>query len=61
MLITDIAGLTRKKVLEKAPHDIISNPWRRLVFDRQGRVTMNRSLMAEQDRGGRWCLMSINL
>jgi len=33
-------GPTRKQVLEKAPHEIISNPWRRLVFDEQGRVTL---------------------
>ena len=30
---------SRKPLLEKAPLEIISHPWRRLVFDKEGRVT----------------------
>ncbi len=36
-----LAGLlkSRKQQLEEAPLDIVSNPWKRLVFDKEGRVT----------------------
>lgn len=36
-----LAGLleSRKQLLEEAPLDIVSNPWKRLVFDKEGRVT----------------------
>ena len=36
-----LAGLLepRKQVLEEVPLEIISNPWKRLVFDKDGRVT----------------------
>ena len=30
---------SRKQILEKAPLDIVSNPWKRLVLDKEGRVT----------------------
>jgi TnpA family transposase len=30
---------SRKQLLEDAPLDIVSNPWKRLVFDKEGRVT----------------------
>ncbi len=30
---------SRKQLLEEAPLDIVSNPWKRLVFDKEGRVT----------------------
>ncbi len=30
---------SRKQLLEEAPLDIVSNPWKRLVFDKDGRVT----------------------
>lgn len=32
-------GPTRKQTLDDAPTDIVSTPWRRLVFDKDGRVT----------------------
>lgn len=32
-------GITRKKILENPPLDIITKPWKRLVFDKEGRVT----------------------
>lgn len=32
-------GDSRKQILEKPPLDIISNPWKRLVFDKEGRVS----------------------
>ena len=32
-------GPTRMQTLDEAPREIISKPWRRLVFDDQGRVT----------------------
>ncbi len=36
-----LAGLleSRKQLLEEAPLDIVSNSWKRLVFDKEGRVT----------------------
>ena len=36
-----LAGLleSRKQLLEEAPLDIVSNSWKRLVFDEEGRVT----------------------
>lgn len=36
-----LAGLlkSRKQLLEEAPLDIVSNPWKRLVFDNEGQVT----------------------
>lgn len=35
-----LAGLlaSRKQLLEEAPLDVVSNPWKRLVFDKEGRV-----------------------
>ena len=30
---------SRKQLLEDAPLDIVSNPWKRLVYDKEGRVT----------------------
>ncbi len=33
-------GSTRKQTLDDAPLEIISKPWRRLVYDQQGRVTI---------------------
>jgi len=30
---------SRKQILENAPLDILTNPWKRLVFDKDGRVT----------------------
>ena len=32
-------GVSRQKLLEDPPLDIITNPWKRLVFDKEGRVT----------------------
>ncbi len=32
-------GASRKQLLENAPLDILTNPWKRLVFDNEGRVT----------------------
>ena len=32
-------GVSRQKLLEDPPLDIITNPWNRLVFDKEGRVT----------------------
>lgn len=32
-------GLSRKQLLEHAPLDIVTNPWKRLVFDNEGRVS----------------------
>jgi len=32
-------GPTRKQILDDAPIEIVSKPWRRLVFDKEGRVT----------------------
>lgn len=32
-------GLSRKQILAEPPVDIITNPWKRLVFDSEGRVT----------------------
>lgn len=36
--LSDLGG-SRKKILEKPPLDIISNPWKRLVFDSERRIT----------------------
>ncbi|OQB75909.1 MAG: Tn3 transposase DDE domain protein [Deltaproteobacteria bacterium ADurb.Bin135] len=32
-------GVSRQKLLEDPPLDIITNPWKRLVFDKEGQVT----------------------
>ena len=32
-------SVSRKQILENPPLDIITNPWKRLVFDKEGRVT----------------------
>ncbi len=32
-------GSSRKQILDNAPLEIITNPWKRLVFDSEGRVT----------------------
>jgi hypothetical protein len=36
-----LSGLfeSRKQLLEEAPLEIVSNPWKGLVFDKEGRVT----------------------
>lgn len=32
-------GSSRKQILEKAPLDIITKPWKRLVFNKEGEIT----------------------
>ncbi len=34
-----VMGLSRKQILEEPPLDIITKPWKRLVFDSEGQVT----------------------
>ena len=36
--LTDLLD-SRKQILDDAPQDIISNAWKRLVFDKEGRIT----------------------
>lgn len=47
-----LAGLSesRKQLLEKAPLDIVSNSWKRLVFDKEGRVTKRGYILCFLDK-----------
>jgi len=41
---------SRKQLLERAPLDIVSPPWKRLVFDKEGRVTKRGYTLCFLDR-----------
>ncbi len=43
-------GPSRKQVLENAPLDILTNPWKRLVFDKEGRATKRGYTLCFLDR-----------
>jgi TnpA family transposase len=45
-----IAGTLRKHSLDNPPLSIVTNPWRRLVFDKEGRVTKQGYALCFLDR-----------